>query len=98
MPRGGDGTGTAEKDEGRAEIDDEETKHAEHDRGISDAHEPSGRTPAVFTGIGTVGIEAVDLAAQRAGSSTPSPQGRGANARRYEVVVPRRGEHDFRGV
>src|SRR5262245_66682590 len=98
MPRGGDGTGTAEKDEGRAEIDDEETKHAEHDCGISDAHEPSGRTPTAFNGIGNVGIEAVDLDVHRAGSSNPSPQEGATNARRYEVVMSRRGEHDFRGV
>src|SRR5215831_2636602 len=98
MARGGDGAGTGEIDEGRAEIDNEETEHPEHDRCIGKAHQPSGRAPAAFNRIGNVGIEAVDLDVLRAGSSNPSPQEGATNARRYEVIVPRRGEHNFRGV
>ena len=98
MPRSRDGSGTAEKNERRAEIDDEETQNAEHDRRIGDAHEPSGRAPATFNRIGNVGIEAADLDVHRAGSSNPSPQEGATNARRYEVIVLRCGEDDFRGV
>jgi len=98
MTRGRDGAGTAEIHEGRAEIDNEETEHPEHDRCIGKAHQPSGSAPAAFDGIGNVGIEAVDLDVHRAGSSNPSPQEGATNARGYEVIVPRRGEHDFRGV
>src|SRR6266566_6854385 len=58
----------------------------------------SRRAAAAFNGIGNIWIEAVDRDIHQAGPSNPSPQEGATNARRYEVIVPRRGEDDFRGV
>ena len=95
VSRGRDSAGTAEIDEGRAEIDDKESEHTEHDCCIGNAHESSGRAPAAFNGIGNIWIEAVDRDIHRAGSSNPIPQERATNAWWHEVIVPRRGEEDF---
>src|SRR5262245_66521131 len=66
--------GSPEEDERGAKIDDEETKHTEHDRCIRDAHEASGRTPAAFDRIGNVWIEAVDRDVHWAAPRIRSPR------------------------
>src|SRR5262249_48438030 len=98
MAPGGHGAGTAEKDEGGAEIDDKETEHAEYDHGIGKAHEASGRAAAAFDGIRDVRIEPVDGDVHRAVSSNPIAKQRAANARRHEIVALRRGKDDFRRI
>ena len=74
LSRGRDGARTAEKDKGRAEIDDKESEHTKHDRCIGNAHQASRRATAAFNGIGNVWIEAVDRDFHQACSSLRSPK------------------------
>src|SRR5262249_7357822 len=98
MSRGRDDAGTAEKNEGRTKIDDKENHYAEDDCRIGKSHQSSGGAPAAFDGIGKIGIKPVDRDIHQANSSNQIPQERTTNARRHEVIVPRRGKQDFRGV
>src|SRR5829696_2719986 len=50
------------------------------------------------TGSGTVGSRRLIVTFIRAAFSNPIPQEGATNAWRYEVIVPRRGEEDLRGV
>src|SRR5690242_16217921 len=60
VPRRRDSAGAAEEDEGRAEINDEEAKYAEHARCISHAHESAGGAAAALDRVGNVRVEAID--------------------------------------
>src|SRR5262245_35622062 len=90
VPRRRDDAGAAEKDERRAEIDHEESDQTEHDGRISNANESTGRAAAAFDGIGNIRVEAIDLNVHVRSSSNAIPQQRTTNARRHEVIAPRR--------
>ena len=53
MSRGRYNTGTAEKHEGRPEIDDEERYDSEDAYRVGNAHESPGGAPAAFDGVGS---------------------------------------------